>query len=597
MSVLQRTVLYPRTYLAISTLLVLLVIAVTAWLANRNYENDRELSLITELGTFAATLDGGTTNSRAMGAAMLFGLENMEAKKVAVGKLPPDAPEVVSALDRLRTLYIFDDVFVVSREGLIAAYSTKYAKHGTGSDVSFRPYVQLAMQGTANVYPAVGSTTDNRGIYLAAPVRAEAKSNSEVIGVTVVKVGADKMDVLLKSWTGGEALLLSPQGVVFAASRDDWKFRLTGKVNEQRIADIKRTRQFGKVFDKLSLPPALPISLNELETDIDGVHYAVRSLAIGWDDPEGDWSMVLLERRTSSWAHKSVQILAGLAGLLAALALLWFYARSRNAIWQRERSLELEAAHEVVRSSIQYASRIQRSILPPDSFFSNIVPDHFVLWEPRDVVGGDVYWCKSWGEGCLIILGDCTGHGVPGAFMTMLSTGVLERVIAVAAPGDVDGLMQHMHQILQSTLNQDGEHGHSDDGIELGVCYLNADKSKMIFSGARFDLYILQNGAVSVIKGSKSGMGYRGISVNQHFATQEIVTNKEMVFYLASDGIVDQIGVDTGWGVGKKRLMQWLVEVGTLPMAEQKRQLCEKFAAYQGSAQRRDDVSVIGFRV
>jgi serine phosphatase RsbU (regulator of sigma subunit) len=289
--------------------------------------------------------------------------------------------------------------------------------------------------------------------------------------------------------------------------------------------------------------------------------------------------------------------IAALVTLLGLVYLLLTDYKYSSSFLLLSNKNELEAAHKLVNSSIQYASRIQRAILPPEDYFSSIVPNHFVLWEPRDVVGGDIYWCKPWGEGCLIILGDCTGHGVPGAFMTMLSAGALERAIGDISPGDVSGLLQRMHGILQSTLNQDSEHGHSDDGIEMGVCYLNADKSKVSFAGARLDLYVLENGAVNIIKGNKSGMGYRGIPLDQQFEKQEIETRKNMTFYLASDGIVDQVGSDTGWGVGRRRMMQWMVESGNLPLADQKAHIYNSFLAYQGSAKRRDDVSVIGFKV
>ena len=258
---------------------------------------------------------------------------------------------------------------------------------------------------------------------------------------------------------------------------------------------------------------------------------------------------------------------------------------------------ELQAAHNFVHSSIQYASRIQRAILPPEKNFSDILPEHFVLWEPRDVVGGDIYWCKPWGDGYLVILGDCTGHGVPGAFMTMLSTGALDGAIRDVPAGNVAALVQHMHRVLQRTLNQDAEYGNSDDGIEMGVCYLNGDKSKMIFAGARFDLYVLEEGAVSILKGSKSGMGYRGISYDQQFDSQEVAINSNMTFYLATDGVVDQVGADTGWGVGRKRLVKWMAEAGHLPLALQKNHIYSQFVNYQGGAKRRDDVSVIGFKV
>lgn len=297
----------------------------------------------------------------------------------------------------------------------------------------------------------------------------------------------------------------------------------------------------------------------------------------------------------------------GMLNMLAAQAAIsiensMLYANLEQRVQERTNELKmamgaLEVAHHTVHSSIQYASRIQRAILPLEDYFSSILSDHFVLWEPRDVVGGDIYWCKPWGDGNLIILGDCTGHGVPGAFMTLLSTGALESAIKEVSPGDVGRLVQYIHTILQNTLNQDSAHGDSDDGIEMGVCYLNADKSKMQFAGARFDLYVLENGLVNIIKGSKSGMGYRGIPHDQQFASQEIVTNKNKTFYLVSDGVVDQVGAETGWGIGRKRLTTWIVEAGHLSLSEQKDWLYKQFMAYQGSAKRRDDVSMIGFKV
>jgi len=347
---------------------VLLVMSVAAWLVNRNIEADQELPLVKALGSYAATLDGGTTNSRAMGAAMLFGLDNQEAKKLALGKLPPDAPEVLSALDTLRSLYDFDTAFLVNRQGIIVAYSSKDDTHATGRDLSFRPYVQLAIAGTPNVYPAVGSNTSNRGIYLAAPLRAAMDNSSEMIGAIVVKIGVNKLDVLLNSWSNGYAALISPQGVVFAANREDWLLRVTGEMSAKRIADIQRTRQFGKVFDQTP-PSPLPFALDMPEASLDGVRYAVRSIPLEWNDPEGDWMLGLLERRAPWWSHGRVLGLAGLAGLIAALALLWFYTLARNTVLQREREQELEAANlkaaEATRAKSMFLANMSHEIRTP----------------------------------------------------------------------------------------------------------------------------------------------------------------------------------------------------------------------------------------
>ena len=350
MSHLHLIARHPRIYMAFSTLLVLLAISVAGWLSGRNIEADRDIPLVKALGTYAATLEGGTVSSRAMGAAMLFGLENREAKQLSLGMLPPDAPEILSALDTLRTLYLAEAVFVVNRQGVVVAYSGGDRAHGIGRDLSFRPYIKLAMQGTPNVYPAVRSDDNVRGIYLAAPLRAATISNSEVIGAVVVRVGSDKLDALLKSWTNGIAVLLSPQGVIFSAGRDDWLFRVTGAMSADRIAEIRRTMQFGKLFDQPPLP-ALPFTLATPETSIDGVRYAVRSTPLEWNDPEGDWMLGLLERRAPWWTDWRVQAFAGLAGLVAALVLFWFYALARNALLSENMNAKLRLNEDALRKN------------------------------------------------------------------------------------------------------------------------------------------------------------------------------------------------------------------------------------------------------
>lgn len=345
MSYQHRLVQYPRSYAALSILLALLAALAAAWQFGLRSETERDVSFASAIESYVATLEGGTTNSRAMGAAILFGLENQGAKQVALGKLPPDAPAVLSALETLRTLYFANTVILVNTRGKIVAYRSMDHAHGTGKDLSFRPYVQMAMQGTPNVYPAVGTISTSRGIFLAAPLRATMSTTSKVIGAVVIKVGADKLDALLNSWTDGTAVLLSPQGVVFAANRNDWLLRVTGKSDAKQIAELQRSRQFGNAFDPGRQPP-LPITLNTPETSIDGVRYAVRSRSLDWNDPAGDWTLGLMERRASWWSSPAVWSVAALVGLFAGSALFWLYALARNAVLRQENYLQLESAQK-----------------------------------------------------------------------------------------------------------------------------------------------------------------------------------------------------------------------------------------------------------
>ena len=182
------------------------------------------------------------------------------------------------------------------------------------------------------------------------------------------------------------------------------------------------------------------------------------------------------------------------------------------------RKRKLEDAYGVIRSSIQYASRIQRSVLQTDHDLSALFTDHFIIWEPRDMVGGDIYWTRPWGDGSLVILADCTGHGVPGAFMTLIATGALDRALEEVPEGSLGQLIRRMHQLTQLTLGQHEVDGDSDDGLELGAVYLKSGGEVLTYVGARFGFFMVEGDRVEEIKGTKSGIGYRGIPFDQGYA-------------------------------------------------------------------------------
>lgn len=330
-------------YLMFTVLAVALVLWLVVEQINHHTETDRETPLTEALVTFTSTLESGTVNSRAMGAVTWFGLENRDSKQLALGKLPPDAPQVLSALNILRTLNLSDLAFLVNQHGKIAAYSSRDNTQFTELDLSSRPFVQLAMQGTTSVYPAVGTITGKRGILLAAPVHAGLDKKSKPIGAAVIQVSASKIDDLLKTWTSGSAVLLSPQGLVFASSREDWLFHITGEVSKERWESIRNSQQFDSLF-KQAQPPSLPFTLNTPEANIEGVPYTVRSRPLEWNDPEGDWLLVLLDRRTPWWTHWDVLGFASLSGLIVALALFWLHTLARNALMQQRTHRELAIA-------------------------------------------------------------------------------------------------------------------------------------------------------------------------------------------------------------------------------------------------------------
>ena len=258
---------------------------------------------------------------------------------------------------------------------------------------------------------------------------------------------------------------------------------------------------------------------------------------------------------------------------------------------------KLQDAYGTISESINYASNIQRSVLTEEKVLAAATREHLLLWEPRDVVGGDICWCHTWGDGTLVVLADCTGHGVPGAFMTLIATGALDRAMNEVPPGDVGQLIQCMHQMVQTTLSQESDGGDSDDGLELGACYVRPNRHRLTFAGARLPLFVVEGGDVTEVKATRQGMGYRGIPRRQAYDETQIALRDSMTFYMTSDGYLDQVGGEQRRMFGKRRFKELLLSLEDKPFADQKEALYRALRDYQGEERRRDDVSMVAFRV
>ena len=314
------------------------------------------------------------------------------------------------------------------------------------------------------------------------------------------------------------------------------------------------------------------------------------------------WRGVLINRKKngdSYWEDSSIVPIRDTCGEITHFAAVKEDITQRLRMEKAERiaNQQRDEVLELISGSIRYASRIQQAVLPTLPALETLFAEHFVLWEPRDVVGGDIYWSATWGRGGLFVLGDCTGHGVPGAFMTLIVTGALAQALRDVSPGDVAGLMAITHRLVQTGLNQHTEAGGSDDGMELGLCYLPEGNDRLRFCGARFPLYILEDGEVTEVKGDKRGIGYRSIPLDFAYTAQEIDLRPRQRFFMSTDGLFDQIGGERRRSYGKKRFFDLLVELRSEPLSIHGQRILENLVAFQGDEKRRDDVSVVGFTV
>lgn len=260
-----------------------------------------------------------------------------------------------------------------------------------------------------------------------------------------------------------------------------------------------------------------------------------------------------------------------------------------------ERHMErLEKANTMIMESMRYAGKIQNSLLPSPDKLRKLMGEHFVVWNQRDIVGGDFYAIEEVENGYVVALIDCTGHSVPGALMSMMAISMFDRIVKdknIIYPDDV---LRHLNIHLRELLGR--QEGFDEDGLEAGVCYVNKKENKLYFAGAGISLFFIDEGEVKEIKSDRVGIGYKKTSLDYGFAMHELSNIAKMSFYMTTDGIIEQIGGERKRMFGKKRFKELIGGFTQIPKHEQKRLLLKTFHDYKMDEPQRDDMSCIGFR-
>ncbi|MBV7431684.1 MULTISPECIES: PAS domain S-box protein [unclassified Acidovorax] len=265
-------------------------------------------------------LQNRITGGGMLGAVSLLGLSEPLLKAMARGELPPDDPEALARLGVARGRFLVSGVYVMSGDGTVVAHETPGTR-STGLNLAFRPYFQQAIKGAISVYAAIGSNSQERGLYYAAPLYESDTPSSTIIGVVMFKVGFESFDEVLRR-TEMPTVLLSPHGVVFASTRPEWLFAVAPPLTQARIDAIRASRQFGNHFDK-GLASALPFAPDAGEVVLNGVAYAVERRRVDWGDPGGQWQLAMLDDVSALMpATERLQVGGGAFVLLCLLGLL-----------------------------------------------------------------------------------------------------------------------------------------------------------------------------------------------------------------------------------------------------------------------------------
>jgi serine phosphatase RsbU (regulator of sigma subunit)/ligand-binding sensor domain-containing protein len=288
--------------------------------------------------------------------------------------------------------------------------------------------------------------------------------------------------------------------------------------------------------------------------------------------------------------------------------------KKRTAEIRRQRD-QIEKQHDEITASIKYAKRIQRALLPPDELLFSRLPNHFVLFKPRDVVSGDFYWMKQEGDLTLITAADCTGHGVPGAFMSMLGMAFLNEIVKNGGVLTAGRILTQLRDKVKTSLRQTGKEGEAKDGMDIAFCVIDKKTRKLQYAGAYNPLFLIRDKnkpapekmdcirtvssethTLYEVKADKMPIGIH-ISEKENFTNFQLDLLENDTLYMFSDGYADQIGGPKNRKFMSKHFKQLLLDIQHEPMDQQKRSLNLTIENWKGSLEQVDDIVLIGIRV
>ena len=285
--------------------------------------------------------------------------------------------------------------------------------------------------------------------------------------------------------------------------------------------------------------------------------------------------------------------------VLLGLALLFRRNRVKQNVNDRleRQNAEITLQKKSITDSINYAKKIQDSILPPEKQIKRVLPDGFILYEPKDVVSGDFYWLDSRDGLSIFAAVDCTGHGVPGALMSVIGFNLLNQAVnemGITKPSDI---LHHLDFGVNKLLRQSDGGNTVKDGMDLGLCTYDPATKKLQFAGVFNPAYIITKGELKQIGADKFPIGINVDGVTDNYTNNEIQLYSGDMIYLFSDGYADQFGGPMGKKFKYTRFRDLLLRIHLLPCEEQKRSLKKEFVDWMGGLEQVDDILVIGVRV
>jgi len=260
-----------------------------------------------------------------------------------------------------------------------------------------------------------------------------------------------------------------------------------------------------------------------------------------------------------------------------------------------EQKDEIERQQKELEESLRYAGSIQSALLSEERTFRKIFPDSFILFMPRDIVSGDFYWIYRKKQMVVVVAADCTGHGVPGAFMSILGISFLNEIVSREIP-KANIILNRLRENVMKALHQTGEISEHKDGMDIALCICDFENMELQFSGAFNPLYLIRNGTLIEIRGDKMPIGIAPTE-EKSFTNHIFNIRKNDIIYIFSDGFADQFGGPDERKFRYRPFKELLVNIHKQNIAKQKSFLVQKFHRWKGDLEQVDDVLIIGFKI
>ncbi len=293
--------------------------------------------------------------------------------------------------------------------------------------------------------------------------------------------------------------------------------------------------------------------------------------------------------------------------VLGLLAVLFFMFRKIKRINSRlaAQKDEIECQknlilvkNEQITDSINYARKIQDSILVPEEKIKRWMPDMFIYYKPKDIVSGDFYWFSRYESKYVITAIDCTGHGVPGAFLSMIGNTLLHEIVNIKHVFKPDQILAMLHTGITLALNQDEGSG-SEEGMDMSLCTVDTRLNRFQFAGAKNSLYVVQGDKLKILKANYYSIGGRPLrpDMKVSFTCYDFMYDDNTSIYMFSDGYLDQFGGEMNEKFNAQRFKELILANRALPMAEQKKIFTETMDNWIGDRQQIDDFLVLGVKL